>query len=425
MEDRIMSIQNKTEFAESSAGKEASPLVSIVVLAYNHLEYTRQCIESINRYTSHIDYELITINNGSSDGTDEYFNSLSHKKKISFKENIGVCKAINHGFRIAEGKYTMNVSNDIVATTRWLDNLIICMQTDAKIGMVVPVCNASCNYQQLTLPFTAMNEIQLFAESYNVSDPNKWEERLKLCTYAGIYRTEIQKALGGFDEDFNPGCYDDDAICFSIRRMGYKVILAKDTFVHHFGARSFNEEYVKDNTLQMRNMCLFMSKFGVNPYVAGLIDYDVLNLLSFSGADDINILGIGRSYGTTVLQLKNICKYHMSRNVSLYYLSEQEGNMIDLKTICDDCVYASMQDVKNYFGMRLYDYIVVESESESIQNKNDIYAALYSLLKTGGQIVCTAANEAILSEIMGIYSRLSAHQDNQINNYYLCFSKPN
>ena len=298
------------------------------------------------------------------------------------------------------------------------------METDSRIGMVVPVCNASCNYQQINPPCHTMEEIQHFAESYNVSDPNKWEERLKLCTYAGIYRTDIQKALGGFDEDFNPGSYDDDAICFSIRRMGYKVILAKDTFVHHYGARSFNEEYVKDSTLAIRNKCLFVAKFGVDPYVAGLIDDNILALLSYKAAENISILGIGESYGTTVLQLKNLCKYFKSRNVDLYYLSEQERNMTELNTICDECVHGSVNDVRSHFGNRLYDYIIVESESEKLQNKEVLFTTLYNLLKEGGQIVCTATNETILYEMLGIHWQLGATFDKQVNYYYLCFSKP-
>lgn len=411
---------------DSTADKTAvSPLVSIVVLAYNHLEeYTRQCIESIYRYTSHIDFELITVNNGSTDGTKEYFNSLPNAKKISFPENIGVCKAFNQGFRVAEGKYIMNVSNDIVATTRWLDNLLICMETDPKVGMAVPICDASCNYQQISLPYQTMDEMQAAAERYNVSNPGLWEERLKLSTYAAIYRGGLFKSLGGFDEDFNPGCYDDDAICFTIRRLGYKVILAKDAFVHHFGARTFNEEYAKDRTLQMRNKRLFVRKFGVDPYVAGLIDYNVLDILTFGGGDDINILGIGKSYGTTVLQLKNACKSHGSKNVRLYYLSEQPYNMVELQTICEEAAYASIEDVERHFGSRSYHYIVVESGSQDIQNREAFFSSLYGLLMPGGQIVCTAANQTILYQIMGIFSRLGAGFDSQSNYYYLCFSKP-
>ncbi|MBE6831788.1 MAG: glycosyltransferase [Ruminococcaceae bacterium] len=413
------------EAAQVENRETASPLVSIAVLAYNHLDYTRQCIESIYRYTSHIDFELITINNGSSDGTEEYFNSLPNQKKISFPENIGVCKAFNCGFKIAEGKYTMNVSNDVVVTAHWLDNLLNCFESDSKIGMVVPVCDASCNYQQINLPCQSMEEMQRIAERYNVSNPDLWEERLKMTVYAAIYRTEILKVLGGFDEDFNPGCYDDDAICFSIRRMGYKTILAKDTFVHHFGARTFNAEYEKDKNLAIRNKGLFFVKFGVDAYIAGLIDFNVLNVLDYDSKNEVSILGLGGSFGTTVLQLKNVCKSHGCKDVELYYLSERSNNMTELKTICRECVQGPAEDVQLYFGGRQYDYIVLESESAALHNREGLFTILYGLLKPGGQLVCTAAGPEVLYEMMGIFYRLGADFQKQINNYYyLSFARP-
>ncbi len=415
----------KQEILPYVDSKPVSPLASIVVLAYNHLEYTKQCIDSIYRYTSHIDFELITVNNGSKDGTEKFFNSLPNTKKINFKENIGVCKAINQGIRISEGKYILNISNDIVVTANWLDNLLICMESDSKVGMAVPICNASCNYQQIDLPYTRMDEIQKFAEDHNVSNPNKWDERMKLSTYAGIYRSEIMKTLGGFDEDFNPGCYDDDAICFSIRRMGYKVILAKDTFVHHFGAKTFNEEYEKDKNLQIRNKHIFMLKFGADPYLCGLIDYNVINLLTFDkSSENINILGIGKSYGTTMLELKNECRHHENKNINLNYLSENEKTMIDLRTICNECILGFADNVHIYFGSVLYDYIVLESESHSVTNMESFFVTLYTLLKPGAQLVCTAANPEIFKRITDIFSNLDAIFVNQFNNYYLCFSKP-
>jgi Predicted glycosyltransferases len=417
-----MSNELAEETQKSTGGQGV--LASIVVLAYNHLEYTKQCIESIYRYTSPMNFELITVNNGSTDGTDEYFRNLPNRKKISLPENIGVCKAFNLGFQIAEGKYILNVSNDIVVTTRWLENLIFCMDTDPKVGMIVPICDASCNYQQIELPYRTMDEMQSAAERYNVSNPDLWEERLKLSNYAGIYRGEILRALGGFDEAFNPGSYDDDAICFSIRRLGYKVILAKDTFVHHFGAKTFNEEYEKDKNLLIRNKSLFIEKFGVDPYIAGLIDYNVLNLLSYSGAYDVDILGIGKSFGTTVLQLKNSCKSHGSKNVGLYYLSERLYNMVELKTICSESVCAPVSEIRPRFGSRLYDYIIVESAYGSLPEKEAFFTDLYSLLKANGEIVCTAPDQSALYTIMGIFSRLGADFDSQINYYYLCFSKP-
>lgn len=400
-----------------------SPLVTIVVLAYNHLSYTKQCIESLYKYTSHIDFELITINNGSTDGTEEYFNSLPNTKKISFPNNLGVDKAINFGFRAARGKYTLNLSNDIVVTYRWLDNLLTCIESDEQIGMVAPVCNASSNHQQVVLNYTSLEEMQRLAKEYNVSNYKLWEERLKLVTYTCLFRTDVQKAMGGFDEDFNPGAYDDDAISFRIRRAGYKLILAKDTFVHHFGSITFNAEYAKNNLAQ-RNRQLFYQKFGVNSWQACYIDFNVLNLLDFNGQRDVNILGIGLSYGSTLLQIKNICKRHGSDNIRLFYLSEQENNLTDLKTACEYCIHTDTGNLFSYFGNRLYDYIVVESESDKLKNLETLFMTISELLKAGGQLVCTAADQTLAAKIKGILADLGLINSKSIKDYYLGFLKP-
>ncbi|MDF2566854.1 MAG: hypothetical protein K0R90_310 [Oscillospiraceae bacterium] len=398
------------------------PLVTIVVLAYNNLKYTKECVESLYQYTSHINFELITIDNGSSDGTKEYFDSLPNQTKFSFPENIGVDKAINYGFRAAKGKYTLNLSNDIVVTYHWLDNLIACMESDEKIGVVAPICNASSNNQQIFLDYHTMDEMQQKAREYNKSNPRLWEERMKLVTYTTLFRTSIQQSLGGFDEDFNPGAYDDDAISFSIRRLGYKLILAKDTFVHHYGSVTFNNEYRKNN-LAERNNLLFISKFGVNSWQATFSDAKVINILNYSGKSDINVLGIGSSCGATLLQIKNMCKMRGSSTVNLYYLSENPSNLTDLKTICEYCTHADLSNVKHSFGERQYDYILLESESDKLPNLEELLNNLSELCKQDGEIVCTAANQNIFGKMVSTFAHHGVRLYKTDDNYYLNFLK--
>lgn len=398
-----------------------SPLVSIVVTAYNHLDYTKKCIESLYDYTKDIDFELITINNGSSDGTREYFNSLEDSVKIDFEENAGVDKAINYGFRIAKGKYTLNLSNDIVVTRGWLNNLIICMESDEKIGMAVPVCGFSSNAQQVNLPYTTLEEMQVMAALYNISNPNLWEERLRLVTYTCIFRTDVQKSIGGFDEDFNPGGYDDDAISFTIRRMGYKLILAKDTYVHHYGSITFNVEYTKNN-LAVRNRSLFLKKFKVDSYTASLIDFNVVNLLHYSKKEELHILGIGASCGSTLLQIKNEYKKTGNTGIHLSYLTEHPYCIPDLRTICDSCFCGLAMDISMFFKEAFFDYIIVESEVSSITDIPEFYAYLPALLKSEGCIVGTAPDENILLIMKEALQKKGLSIEKNIENYYYLFS---
>jgi GT2 family glycosyltransferase len=92
-----------------------------------------------------------------------------------------------------------------VLTRNWLDNLLTCAESDDKVGMVVPTSSFSSNDQQVQLGYDDMDEMQDKAAAFNVSDPRKWEERMRLVTYTCLFRRDLLQRLGGFDEAFNPG----------------------------------------------------------------------------------------------------------------------------------------------------------------------------------------------------------------------------
>ena len=366
---------------------EPRPTVSIVLLGYNHLEYTKLCVESLYRYTKDVDFELITVNNGSSDGTEDYFNSLPNQKKLSFPENIGYDRAVNLGFREAEGKYILTLSNDIVLTSRWLDNLLACMESDDKIGMVVPVCGFSSNFQQVDLPARSLDEMQKLAEQYNKSSPARWEDRMRLVTYVCLFRAEALRAAGGFDEEFNPGCYDDDAISFSIRRLGYRLILAVDTYVHHFGSVTFREEYVKTN-VAARNHALFFRKFGVDSWAASAFDRALISLADYARTGEVRLLGIGMKCGASLLQIKNVYRNCGNRDVRLFYLSGSEPNLTDLSTVCEECAFVPAEEVGlRPFGPGAFDLIAVEYDAGTLADPEGFFGRAAGMLRPGGRLL--------------------------------------
>lgn len=404
-----------------TTSEDRRPLVSVVLTAYNHLDYTKLCVESLFRHTPEALYELITVDNGSSDGTGEYFESLPNPKKLSFSENIGVDRAINRGLEQAAGEYVVYLSNDIVLTSNWLENLLACMRSGESVGAVVPVCGFSSNNQRVSLAYGSLEQMQQVAREYNVSNPLLWEERLKLVTYVCLFRKSALLAVGGFDEDFNPGAYDDDAVSFSLRRAGWKLMLAADTYVHHFGSVTFNEEYAK-NDFARRNWALFRRKFGVDSWAAAYIDFNIVGLVHYGARDRADMLGVGRSCGSTLLQVKNMFRKRGVTEASIDYLSEGEEYLTDLKTICRDCVRAPAPDILRAFGGRAYDLIVVESETDKLADAGAFFEQACALLKPGGQIVTTAA-AATFPAILNAVAKKGLSPSGQANGNYFSFSR--
>ncbi|MEN6351735.1 MAG: glycosyltransferase [Syntrophomonas sp.] len=391
-------------------GLKPNPLVSVVILAYNNLDYTRLCIESLYRNSSHVDFELITINNGSTDGTDEYFNSLSNQKIISISENCGVDKAFNRGLQLAEGRYTVFLSNDLVLTPNWLDNLLQCVQSDEKIGMVVPVCNFSSNFQQVSLGYANIEELNEAAKKYNISDPRKWEERLRLITYAFIAKTGLLKKLGGFDEIYSPFDFDDDDISFRIRRAGYKLILARDTYIHHFGSIT-KGDYRATTYLQARNRRIFSSRFGVDAWDDTNIDFEMLDLVDFNRDDTVNVLGIGFRCGGTVLQAKNRFRQNGCMDVRLWGWTDDEKYLPDLKTIYEQVVCDRVENIADTYKEIKFDCIMIGYELEKLEDPELFIKRIPGILKEDGQIIFKISNEIFYKSMVNMLSGISDSED--------------
>ena len=230
-------------------GNESRFKVSIVLLAYNNINYTRDCVESIIKHTNNIDYELILVDNGSTDGTKEYFESIPNAKVIHLKYNIHLVKGFNIGLMAAEGKYSAAVCNDFIFTPNWLYNLILCIESDPTIGFVSPGATSISNMQQIDIPFNSKEEFEKEAERYNVSNSRKWEERVVLLPNVLCCPTALLDSIGYYDTRFYRGEFLDDDISFRIRRAGYKLIYCGDTITHHYGSLTTSIDH-QSNSLE-------------------------------------------------------------------------------------------------------------------------------------------------------------------------------
>lgn len=254
------------------APRESYPYeVSIVLCAYNKLEYTKAAVESIFAHTDFSDgrVELITINNGSDDGTREYFESLPHAKKLNLKYNI---LAINAQQYIVEGRYVVGFSNDVIATPHWLDHLYTAIESDSYIAQVVPTCNEEgvSNNQGIPVPypntFAGLERMHTFAAAHNHMNSALWEERPVLMPFLAITRTDVYR-MGLIDPIYTRAEFVDDDLSTLLRRTGWRQLLLKDTFMHHFGGVTLGEgrRKVAGNALdEMRQV--YYEKWGVDAW---------------------------------------------------------------------------------------------------------------------------------------------------------------
>ncbi|AWV36120.1 glycosyltransferase [Paenibacillus sp. FSL H7-0716] len=362
------------------------PLVSIIVLAYNKLDYTKLCIESILKYTLDISYELILVNNGSTDGTREYFDSLPSVKPLHLMKNVGVTNGFNEGMRVAEGKYTACVCNDFIFTPRWLENLLICIESDERIGYVSPGASMISNLQQINGEYNNLEEMLQFAERYNHSDPRKWEERVRLLPCVLMVRTELLKQIDYYDPRFYYGEFADDDISFRIRRAGYKLIYCKDTFTYHFGSVTVRDDQVNNNSLNV-SRDIFIDKYNLDSWTDAVMNIGLLKEFSVKlSCTNASILGVNTRCGSNPLQLKNMLREKGILDTCITNYCLDHKYLQDIITVSDDYIQGDIENIDIELKNQKFDYIIFEYDSNNLNNHPLIIAQLSSKLNHGGQL---------------------------------------
>ncbi|MDT8899721.1 glycosyltransferase [Anaeroselena agilis] len=240
-------------------------MTSIIVLTYNKLDYTKLCLNSIRQHTEPATYEVIVVDNHSTDGTVTWLQSQPDLRLVLNDDNIGFPAGCNQGISVAIGDSVLLLNNDTVVTPNWLANLRSCLFSSGDIGAVGAVTNSCSNFQSIVCEYGSIEEMINFARRNNHSDPEHWEDRGRLVGYCMLIKTEVIKKVGLLDELFSPGNYEDDDYSLRIRKAGYRLVLCRDTFIHHFGSISFGEQTSQYNMLLETNKQKFISKWGFAP----------------------------------------------------------------------------------------------------------------------------------------------------------------
>jgi GT2 family glycosyltransferase/Flp pilus assembly protein TadD len=188
-------------------------------------------------------------------------------KIINNNINAGFPKAVNQGISISKGEYIVLLNNDAVVTSGWLDRMISVAESDNTYGMVGPISNSvSWNQIDKEAKYDSLEDMKRYASSIKEKNRNQIEEFPRIAFLCVLIKQEVIQKIGGLDERFTPGNYEDDDYCLRAQIAGFKTVIAKDVFVHHFGSKSFTQEG-NDKYLELLglNKTKFIKKWGADP----------------------------------------------------------------------------------------------------------------------------------------------------------------
>ncbi len=266
--------------------------INIIITTWNALEYTKLAIQSLFDYTDYETY-LTIVDNGSSDGTLDFLDSLIPNNKITKikviknKKNLGPGAAQNLGYKAFKTDYIVVANNDVLFTPNWLSKMVKIYSETENVGMLAPLRPAPFCLHPYTkgstddvlegLPDTpdAKSELNLYCKGETfeqfVKDVLKkntfgllevFGPPIHIVTCCAMISSQLIDSVGGLaDPSFVVFGSEDTDLSWRVSSYGKRLLITSDVYVHHFKHKSSDANKLDRRESNKINNLIFYKKW--------------------------------------------------------------------------------------------------------------------------------------------------------------------
>jgi GT2 family glycosyltransferase len=219
-------------------GKSDGKKVTIIILTWNGLAYTKRCLETLREQTVFPDYEVVVVDNGSTDGTVEYLRSLPWLRLFENSENLGFVRGNNRALAECGGDsdfVLLNNDTEIIQP-EWLSRLQATAYSAPEVGIVgarLRRPDGMLQHAGTYMPVETFWGQQIGACEKDVNQFNADAEVEGIVFACAYIKREVYERVGPLDEDYF-SYFEDSDYCLKARSQGFKVVCCGSaTIVHH------------------------------------------------------------------------------------------------------------------------------------------------------------------------------------------------
>jgi hypothetical protein len=270
--------------------------LSIVIVNWNTSALLIQCLDSIYQAVPRLTFEIIVVDNGSTDDSvSAICNKFPDVRIISNDLNLGFAKANNQGLAAGRGRYFLLLNSDTLVLPDALNRLVAVADHNPGVGIIGPkLLNMDGTLQKSWATFpTFWSELvgKNFRRRHSVANSQFAYEVDWIMGACMLVRSEIVTDVGMLDEDYFMYSEETDW-CYRTKRKGWKVWYLSNSEIYHLGGGSANRSNLTQLVLLYRSKIFFFRKHYGN-YQATLLRYG-LALVNFLGLSRRAIFRIGR-----------------------------------------------------------------------------------------------------------------------------------
>lgn len=372
---------------------------SFVILSWNTLDLLKQCIKSIRLYCNPDTYELIVVDNASSDGSVEWLRQQKDIILIENAENAGFPSGCNQGVTAAgKNNDIMFLNSDTVMTPNAMFTLRMGLYASEKNGQAGSVTNYAGNNQVIQETFPETEDYIAYAAHNNIPRESAYEYKTFLIGFALLSRRSALNQVGLFDERFNPGNFEDTDLGTRFLMKGYRNVLCWNSFIIHLGGAGMKK--IDYSALLIKNMKKYQEKWGVNPGHFTHIRNEMISHITQELRSPICVLEIGCATGSTLGRIQYL--YPNSR----VYGIESNKTLAALGAVSFDIICGNIETMEIPYKENLFDYIILGDVLEYLIDPGAVLKRLKPYLKKDGCILAGIPN---IMHAKIIYNLLQGH----------------
>lgn len=374
---------------------------AIIILSYNSLEMTQNCIASIRENCCRESYELVVIDNASQDGSAEWLKTQQDIKLLCNTENKGFPKGCNQGIELAEPESDIFLlNNDTLMMPNSLFWLRMGLYENTQVGACGSVSNSAGNHQKIQKTYETVGGYLEYALRNNIPQKYPYEERMYLIGFAMLIKREAVNKVGTLDEQFSPGNFEDTDYGVRLIHAGYRNRVCKNSFIFHWGGKSFGKNQERYIALIEKNKKIFEEKFKESYSSYSSIRTDIIEKMNVKEKEEsIRVLDLECGYGMTLAKLQSeypkaqcygITKTQKKAEIATRYATVVQG---ELESISLDTQWGK------------FDYVVAGEILDSLPQPEKCLQKIRSFLKESGRLLVSVRelkywNEQSLRKLM-------------------------
>ena len=228
---------------------------SIIIPVFNKVELTQQCLAQLAKVTDGVSYEVIVVDNHSTDGTQEFLKTLKGDVQIILnEENFGFARGCNQGAQAARGKYLVFLNNDTIPQSGWLKSLVDEAETADEIAIVgskLLFADGSLQHAGVVFSRNLLTPYHIYRGLPNNGRVGNRRREFQAVTAACmlVKRPWFEDAEG-YDEHYKNG-FEDIDLCLRIGEQGGKIIYQPQSWMYHLESQSPGRKNHEDHNVEL------------------------------------------------------------------------------------------------------------------------------------------------------------------------------